>query len=444
MKLAWRTFIINGNHGDVLSIAIPMILSNITVPLLGLVDAAVIGHLEHASYLGGVAVGGTMINVILWLFGFLRMATTGVAAQAYGANDKKKQVHILLQGVVIAITFSLIILAVSRPLSHIILGFSDASSAIKSYAEQYFLIRVIGCPAALINLVLMGWLLGRHQPKKTMWLLLVVNVTNIILDLIFVPVLVMGVKGVAIASVIADYSGLMLGVYFVFTSWCANDLRKFKIELGSIFEDVFRLLKLNLDIFVRSLFLQVVFSFMAFKGATFGDSIAAGNAILMNFLLFVSYAMDGFAYTMEALVGSSIGSRNKQKLQSSLVTAIFWSLMISLLFTAIFAICGEMIINLMSSINGVRVEAQRYLPWLIAFPLISMWSFLLDGIFVGATLGREMRNGMIIAAAVYFLSYGFFDHYENHALWGSLLLFMAVRWIILGYSFRMNGKLFRV
>lgn len=437
MKLAWRTFI-KGNHGDVLSIAIPMILSNITVPLLGLVDAAVIGHLEHAGYLGGVAIGGIMTNVILWLFGFLRMATTGIAAHAYGSNNKKKQTKILLHGVTIALISSLIILILSKPLFHIILSFSDASSTIKTYAEQYFLIRVISCPAALINLVFMGWLLGNHQAQKVMRLLIFINLINIVLDLIFVPSLKMGVKGAAIASVIADYSGFALGLYFIYKTWIAHKLPKIRLRLVEIFEGIFELLKLNLDIFIRSSFLQAVFSFMTFKSVTFGDNIAAANAILMNFLLFVSYVMDGFAYTMEALVGSSIGAKDKNKLHGSLIIATFWSLIISLLCTLIFAIFGKQIIYFMSSINEVRAESKVYLPWLIAFPLISMWSFLLDGLSVGAILGKEMRNGMIVASAVYFISYGSMHNYDNHALWRSMLIFMAARWIILTYILKLK------
>lgn len=430
MKLSWVTFI-KGNHMGVLSIAVPMIISNITVPLLGLVDAAVIGHLEHAGYLGGVAIGGIMINVTLWLFGFLRMATTGITAQAYGANDREKQAKILLQGITIALIFSLIILIFSRSLSHIVLGFSDASSTIKNYAQHYFLIRVISCPAALINLVFMGWLLGNHQASKVMWLLIFINFMNIILDLIFVPGFKMGVKGAAIASVIADYSAFILGLYFILTTWLTHKLPKIRLRLVEVFEDIFELLKLNLDIFIRSLFLQAVFSFMIFKGAAFGDNIAAANAILMNFLLFVSYVMDGFAYTMEALVGSALGSKNKHKLYGSLIIATFWSLIISLVCTFIFAIFGERIIHFISSIGEVRAESKIYLPWLIVFPIVSMWSFLLDGLFVGATLGREMRNGMIIASTVYFISYGVLHNYDNHALWGSMLIFMAARWIVL-------------
>ena len=427
-------------HIDVLSIAIPMILSNITVPLLGLVDSAVIGHLEHASYLGGVAIGGIMVNVIVWLFGFLRMATTGVTAQAYGARDKKKQAQILLQGISIALVFSFLILAISRPLSPIVLNFSDASFAIKSYAKEYFFIRILSCPAALVNLVFMGWLLGNHQAKKAMWLLIFVNSMNIALDLIFVPGLKLGVKGAAMASTISDYSGSILGLYFIFTTWFANELSKIKIK--EVFEDILKLLKLNLDIFIRSLFLQLVFSFMVFKGATFGDTIAAVNAILMNFVLFISYLMDGFAYTMETLIGSALGSKNQQKLRSSLYIATFWSLIISLLCTLIFAFFGDQIVHFMSSINEVQIISKEYMPWLIAFPLISMWSFLLDGVFVGATLGKEMRNGMIIASTVYFISYTALQHHNNHALWATMLIFMGTRWLVLAGMIKLNKQVF--
>lgn len=432
MKSLWSTFT-NGNHSGVLSIAVPMILSNITVPLLGLVDAAVIGHLEHAGYLGGVAAGGIMINVVLWLFGFLRMATTGISAQAHGANNKKKQAKILLQAAILALLFSLIILLVSKPLAHLVLSFSEASTIIKTYAQHYFLIRVISCPAALINLVFMGWLLGAQQAHKVMRLLVLINLVNIVLDIIFVPGLKMGVQGAAIASVIADYFGFVVGLYFVHRTWMANNLPRKQVQFAELFEDVFNLLKLNLDIFIRSLFLQAVFSFMTFKGATFGDHVAAANAILMNFLLLVSYLMDGFAYTMEALMGRAIGAKDRNKLQTSLVIVVFWSLVISCICTLLFTVFGKEMIHFMSSISSVRTEASIYLPWLIVFPILSMWSFLLDGLCVGATLGREMRNGMIIAFLVYFISFSLLHGYGNHGLWASMLIFMTVRWVALGY-----------
>lgn len=414
-----------------LAIAIPMILSNITVPLLGLVDSAVIGHLEHSGHLGGVAIGGTMINLVLWLFGFLRMATTGVTAQAFGSKNKRKQIQVLLQALSMAILFSVIILAFSVPVSRLILNYSDASEFIKLHADHYFLIRIASCPAALINLVLMGWLLGNHRATKAMWLLIFTNLVNVFFDLIFVPVFNMGVQGAALASVIADFMGLFLGIYFVIKTWKEIGLPKFKMRIHEIYENVLNLLKLNLDVFIRSLFLQLVFIFMTFKGAAFGDDIAAANAILMNFLMFISYAMDGFAYTMEALVGSSFGSNNKEKIQNDLVIASFWSLTISIIGTILFALLGEAIINFMTSIEDVRVKSLYYLPWLIGFPLISMWSFLLDGVFVGATLGKEMRNGMIIASAIFFIFYLSIYTYENHALWASLLVFMLVRWVVL-------------
>lgn len=430
-KLYLKHLYVKSNHLAVLAIAIPMILSNITVPLLGIVDSAVIGHLENSGYLGGVAVGGTMINLILWLFGFLRMATTGITAQAFGSKNKRKQVQILLQALSMAILFSILILALSVPISHLILSYSDTSEVIKLYAGHYFLIRITSCPAALINLVIMGWLLGNHRAIKAMWLLIFTNLVNVILDLIFVPGFNMGVQGAALASVIADFLGLFLGIYFVIKTWKEIGLPKFKMRVHEIFEDVLNLVKLNLDVFIRSLFLQLVFIFMTFKGATFGDDIAAANAILMNFLMFISYVMDGFAYTMEALVGSSFGSKNKETLQRDLIIASFWSLVISILGTIVFALYGEAIIHFMTSIDDVRIESLYYLPWLIAFPLISMWSFLLDGVFVGATLGKEMRNGMILASAIFFIFYLSIYTYKNHALWASLLIFMLVRWVIL-------------
>jgi len=437
MRIARRYFT-KANNIDVLSIAIPMVISNITVPLLGLVDAAVIGHLPDPAYLGGVAIGGSILNIILWLFGFLRMATTGITAQAYGAVDNNKRARVLLQGIAISIVFSVAILLLSWPISQVVLSFSEASSTIKDFAKQYFLIRVLSCPAALINLVSLGWLLGSRQPKLVMRQLITTNLINIVLDLVFVPGLKMGIKGAAIASVIADYSGLILGLYHVVNIWKADRLPKVTLKITTISENIFELLKLNLDIFIRSLFLQAVFGFMTFKGAAYGDNIAAANAILINFLLFIAYIMDGFAHTLETLIGSSLGAKDKSKLKTSMIITVFWSLIVSLLCTLVFGTLGERIIHFTSSIDAVRIESKIYLPWLIAFPLISMWSFLLDGLFIGATLGREMRNSMIIAATVYFISYSVLVNYDNHALWGSLLIFMAARWIVMSYILKLK------
>ncbi|PSW19314.1 MATE family efflux transporter DinF [Photobacterium sanctipauli] len=429
-------------HRQVFALALPMVLSNITVPLLGLVDAAVIGHLDYAWYLGGVAVGGTMINVTFWLLGFLRMATTGLSAQAYGASDKDAQATVFIQGVALAWLLALILIVFHQPVSQLIFQFSSASDEVKHYAEQYFSIRIWGAPAALANFVIMGWLLGTQNAKLPMWLLIVTNVVNIVLDVLFVIGLGWKVQGAAAASVLAEYSGLLLGLWFVSRQWLAQALPSAKAKLGSVRHGIGRLLKLNRDIFLRSLCLQLAFTFMTFQGATLGDNVVAANAVLMSFLMLVSYAMDGFAYAMEAMVGKAIGARNRDELGRTMVGTTFWSLMISLVITFAFGVFGRDIIALISDIPTVQQEAAIYLPWLAAVPLVSMWCFLLDGIFIGATRGREMRNSMFFATCSFFAIWWWLADFGNHALWGAMLGFMAMRGIglaaIFAYQWQKN------
>ncbi|MGR5140682.1 MATE family efflux transporter DinF [Photobacterium sp. DNB23_23_1] len=429
-------------HRQVFALALPMVLSNITVPLLGLVDAAVIGHLEHAWYLGGVAVGGTMINVTFWLLGFLRMATTGLSAQAYGASDRDAQATVFIQGIALAWLMALVLIVFHRPVADLIFHFSSASGEVKHYAEQYFSIRIWGAPAALANFVIMGWLLGSQNAKLPMWLLIVTNVVNISMDVLFVLGFGWKVQGAAAASVLAEYSGLVLGLWFVSRQWLSQALPAWRSKLRSMRNGTGRLLKLNRDIFLRSLCLQLTFTFMTFQGATLGDNVVAANAVLMSFLMLVSYAMDGFAYAMEAMVGKAIGARNRAELGRSLVGTTFWSLMISLILTMAFTVFGSDIIALISDIPAVQHEAALYLPWLAAVPLVAMWCFLLDGIFIGATRAREMRNSMFVATCCYFAFWWLLADFGNHALWGAMLGFMAMRGmglaVVFAYQWQKN------
>ncbi|MBD1566227.1 MATE family efflux transporter DinF [Vibrio sp. SA48] len=419
-------------HQQVLLLAIPMVLSNITIPLLGLVDAAVIGHLEHAWYLGGVALGSTMISVTFWLLGFLRMSTTGLTAQAYGAQSPKQLVLVFIQGLLMALVFALLFLLLHRVLGEAIFSFSSASDEVKHYGLQYFLIRAWSAPAALANFVLLGWLLGTQNAKAPMWMVIITNLTNIVLDIVFVIGFDWKVEGAALASVIADYAGMSFGLFCVWRYWVAQKLPSPFTLLSTATHGIARFVKLNRDIFLRSLCLQAVFSFMTFQGAAFGDQTVAANAVLMSFLMMISYGMDGFAYAMEAMVGKAIGAKSEQQLKGAIIGSFFWSAIICLLLTIAFAVAGSQLITLITDINSVQLEAQRYLPWLVAMPLTAMWCFLLDGIFIGATKGKEMRNSMFVAMCCFFGVFYTFSFLDNHALWLAMLSFMAMRGIGLG------------
>lgn len=418
-------------HKQVLLLAIPMVLSNITVPLLGLVDAAVIGHLEHAWYLGGVALGSTMISVTFWLLGFLRMSTTGLAAQAYGAQSNHQLGVVLSQGMLMALGFAGGFLFVHSFISDWVLSFSSASEEVKLYAEQYFLIRAWSAPAALANFVLLGWLLGTQNAKAPMWMVIIANVTNIVLDIVFVIGFDWKVEGAALASVIADYTGMSFGLWCVWRTWHRTKLPSLLSLMRDSTNGLSRFVKLNRDIFLRSLCLQAAFTFMTFQGASFGDDIVAANAVLMSFLMMISYGMDGFAYAMEAMVGKAVGANDKRQLNQSLVGAFFWSLVICTGLTVAFGLYGSNMISLITDIPQVHDVALLYLPWLVAMPLISMWCFLLDGIFIGATKGKEMRNGMFVSTCSFFAVFFLFQYWENHALWLAMLSFMAMRGITL-------------
>ncbi|AMF96207.2 MATE family efflux transporter DinF [Vibrio fluvialis] len=432
MQFLFQTLSNKAMHRQVLWLAIPMVLSNITIPLLGLVDAAVIGHLEHAWYLGGVALGSTVISVTFWLLGFLRMSTTGLTAQAFGADNSAGLARVWLQGMLMALGFAAVFLLLHRFIADGVFGFSSASAEVKLYAQQYFVIRAWSAPASLVNFVLLGWLLGTQNSRAPMWMVIITNVVNIVLDLLFVLGLGWKVQGVALASVIADYSGMGFGLWCVWRYWLQHQLPSPLALLRESTQGLSRFVRLNRDIFLRSLCLQAAFSFMTFQGAAFGDQTVAANAVLMSFLMMISYGMDGFAYAMEAMVGKAIGAKSETQLKAAMIGSAFWSVVICLLLTLAFGWYGSALIRLITDISAVQQTAQVYLPWLVAMPLTSMWCFLLDGIFIGATKGREMRNSMFVAACTFFVVFYGFAFWGNHALWLAMLSFMAMRGLSLG------------
>lgn len=420
-------------------IALPMVLSNLCVPLLGLIDTAVVGHLPEPHYLGGVALGGSIISLLYFLLGFLRMSTTGLTAQAYGRGGDAATVPGLQQGILLALLLSALLLLLQWPVITLSFYFSDASTAVLQQTKLYFNVRIWSAPATLVNLVLMGWFLGRQNARAPMWLLLFGNTVNIVLDLVFVLILGWYTAGVAAASVIADYAALALGLYLLRQSAgydIFKQLRQLKLSLSSALP----LLSLNRDIFLRSLCLQAVFVFIAFQGAAFGDDTLAANAVLLGFLMLVSYALDGLAYAAESLVGNAIGSRNNADLNISLSLLSCWCLLLSVLFSLGYATFDTQLVALLTSIDTVQQEAARYLPWMIVIPLIASWAFLLDGIFIGATQGALLRNSMFIALLGFAGCFWLLQQHENHALWAAMTLFMALRAGTLAYHLY-RGKL---
>ncbi|WP_201023021.1 MATE family efflux transporter [Pseudoalteromonas sp. H103] len=419
------------HHKSLLLLAGPMILSNITVPLLGIVDTAVIGHLGSAHYLAGIALGSAVISILFWLAGFLRMSTTGLVAQAYGKNDLTQLAALLKRSLLLASAVAVLLIVLSPLIKHAIAYLSAAHNDVLIQAYQYFSIRIFSAPAALCNLVLLGWMLGVHYGRGPFYLLLVTNITNIVLDIYFVVYLDWAVAGAAWASLIADYTALAFALILV-----VKLAKKQGIELSTphwlSISKMAELLSLNRDIFIRSLILQVCFSFMTFYAARIGETTLAANAVLLNFLMLVSFALDGIAYAAEAKVGQAKGQQSVKKIRMWVKISVFWGMLFGILYSAFFALFGSTIIKLLTNVPEVIQEATHYLPWVIVLPILAMSCFLFDGVFVGLTRAKNMRNSMILSAGVGFYGvFWVFIDWQNNGLWLAMSCFMLMRGVTL-------------
>lgn len=419
------------------ALAIPMILSNITVPLLGLVDTGVIGHLPDAYYLGATAVGSMIITFITWFCGFLRMSTSGLAAQAYGSNDRQKILLVLSQGLFVAIAMGLILVILQTPYIDLALWLSGGSDNVQLYARQYSEIRIWGLPASLANLVILGWLLGLHKAKYAMWLLIVTNVVNLSLDLLFVIGFDWQVMGVASATLIAEYTSFIMGLWLVSKALnlTVKDLSK---AIASTKQALFNkanftpYLKLNSNIVIRTLCLEICFVFITFQGARLGDTVVAANAILLNFLLLISFGLDGIAYGVEARVGRAIGAKDNKSLMLAVKTALFYSLIFAIGYSVFFYVFGLHFINMLTDITAVADFASEFMPWIIALPILACWCYLFDGVYIGLTRADIMRNSMVISTfACFFPCWFILQGLGNHGLWAAFCLFMVVRGVTL-------------
>ncbi|WP_313457947.1 MATE family efflux transporter [Pseudomonas sp.] len=419
-------------HRKVWALAAPMILSNVSVPLVALVDSTVIGHLPHAHQLGAVAVGATLFTFMVGLMGFLRMGSTGFAAQAAGRADGAALRQVLLQGLLLAVAFALLIGALAVPFSQLALHAMQPSAALQQATEDFFHTRLLGLPAALASYALVGWFLGTQNARAPLAILLTTNLLNIVLNLWFVVGLDWGVLGSARASVIAEWSAALLGLALTRPALRAYPGRMAWPALRR-WQAWRPLLAVNRDIFLRSLALQLVFLLITVQGARLDEATVAANALLLNGLLLTAYALDGLAHAVEALCGHAIGARDGTALRRALVVACGWSLITSVVFAGLFLAGGHLFIDLQTDIPSVRAAAYPYLPYLAVLPLIAVWSYLLDGLFIGATRAREMRNAMLVSVLLALPVAALLGGLGNHGLWLAFLGFMAVRAVTLGW-----------
>jgi len=426
-----------------------MIFSNITIPLLGLVDTAVLGHLDQAYYLGGSTVGAMIITFVTWLCGFLRMSTTGLTAQALGQQDNQKSLLVLLRGLLVAgIVGGTLILLQSFYLD-LSLGLAGGSEKIQFYAKQYCDIRIWGLPAALSNLVILGWLLGNHKAKAVMWLLIVTNLINLSLDLLFVIVFNWQVQGVATATLIAEYSGVILGLtYIVYDN---NRIKQrtirslFNVILSKLIylkeallekSSLMHYFQLNRDILIRTLCLEVCFVFITFQGARLGDDVIATNAILMNFVLLISFGLDGIANATEVLVGKAQGQRDAKQRNYVVKIALYWTGLFALSYSLLFVFAGTLFVSLLTDIPNVLDSTKEYIHWITILPILGCWCYLFDGVFVGLMKTKAMRNSMIIATfGCFFPMWWIFQDFGNHGLWAAFSVFLLVRGLSLAWHY---------
>lgn len=422
-------------HRDVWQLAYPIILSNVSVPLLGIVDTAVVGHLPSPKYIGAVAIGALIFSFLYWGFGFLRMGTTGFTAQALGVGDGIELRSILARGLIGAALFSLLILMFQWPLKVLAFGLIDASGQVEFLAWEYYQARIWGAPATLANYVIVGWFIGIRNTRAVLIMQLVMNGLNIVLDLWFVMGLGLGVAGVAWASVISEFVAIGIGFILVRRNFLIIGGRWMKEQVFDK-NKLKRLIAVNRDIFLRTLCLQATFALFTALGARMGDSVLAANAILLNFQSLVAYVLDAFAHAVAALAGGFLGAKDRNNFRQAVKVSTVWAVFFAITLSLLYGLFGGLLVDFMTDIEDVRTLTRIYLPWMILTPLISVWSFQLDGIFIGATRTAEMRNAMMMSLLVFILAVSLLvPAYANHGLWAALILLMTTRAITLGFYY---------
>lgn len=415
----------------ILQLAIPSIISNITVPLLGLVDVTIVGHLGSAAYIGAIAVGGLLFNILYWNFGFLRMGTSGMTSQAYGRNDPEAEMRVLVQAISVGLLSACAILLLQYPVERIAFLLLDTSAEVEQYAVRYFRVCIWGAPAVLAMYGFKGWFIGMQNSRFPMYIAIGVNVINILCSLCFVFVLGMKVEGVALGTVVAEWSGLLMAVLL----WRKKyGMLRSQIALRDSlqFKAMKRFFAVNRDIFLRTLCLISVTTFFTSTGARQGDVILAVNTLLMQLFTLFSYIMDGFAYAAEALVGRYIGARDMKQLRHAVRNLFGWGVGMASLFTLLYAIGGKNFLSLLTNDAQVIGVAGNYFYWVLAIPLAGFGAFLWDGILIGATATRQMLWAMLVATLAFFgIYYLFSGATNNHMLWLAFLVYLFLRGLMM-------------
>lgn len=413
-------------HRRVLKIALPIVLANVTIPILGAVDTGVVGQMGLAAPIGAVGVGAVILTSIYWVFGFLRMATSGLVAQAHGARDAGETGAILMRALMIGAAAGAAFIALQGALFWAAFRLAPASDEVEALARAYLGIRIWGAPAAIALYAISGWLIAQERTRAVLLLQLWINGVNVVLDLWFVLGLGWGVQGVAVATLIAEWTGLGLGLWLCRAAFVGDRWR----DWARVFNParLRRMMQVSTDIMIRSVLLQASFTTFIFLGAGQGDVTLAANQVLLQFLAITAYALDGFAFAAESLVGQAVGARNPAGVRRSSVLTSQWGVGGAMLLGLGFWFAGPLIIDVMARDPAVREAARAYLPWVAAAPLIGIASWMFDGIFIGATLTREMRHAMLLSCVVYAAAlWLLLPAFGNHGLWAALMVLNAAR-----------------
>lgn len=418
----------------VLAIAIPIVLSNATVPILGAVDTAVIGQLGQAAPIGAVGLGAVILSAFYWFFGFLRMGTTGLTAQAIGAQDETETNAILWRVAMIGIAAGVSLILLQSILFSLSFYLSPASAEVETLTSSYLSIRIWSAPAAIALYGLNGWLIANERTRAVFVIQLVMNSVNILLDLWFVLGLGLGVSGVAIATVCAELIGLVIAIWLC-RSAIFGQFIYVKTRLIAA-EPLKKMVLVNGDILIRTLCLQVIFVSFTVLGSGLGDVSLAANQVLLQFLFITAFALDGFAFAVEALVGQALGAKDRTLLRKSALLCSKWGVITIVILSVLFAVFGGTLIDIMAKDELVQIEARKYLIYMVLAPSVGIASWMLDGIFIGATQTRDMRNMMAVSMIVYIASVALLlPLWGNHGLWASLLVSFVARGVTLGLRY---------
>lgn len=414
----------------ILQIAVPSIISNITVPLLGLIDVTIVGHLGAAAYIGAIAVGGMLFNIIYWIFGFLRMGTSGMTSQAYGKHDLDEVARLLLRSVGVGLLIAIILVALQYPIRKLAFTFIQTTEEVERLATLYFRICIWGAPAMLGLYGFAGWFIGMQNSRFPMYIAITQNIVNIAAILCFVYLFHMKVAGVAWGTLTAQYAGFLMALLLWRRYY--GGLKK-HVAWHEVLkkEAMLRFFQVNRDIFLRTLCLVIVTLFFTSAGAAQGEIVLAVNTLLMQLFTLFSYIMDGFAYSGEALVGKYVGANNRLALYRTVRQLFIWGVGLSTGFTLLYFFGGKSFLGLLTNETSVIREAGNYFYWVLAIPLTGFAAFLWDGIFIGATATRQMFYSMLVASGSFFLVYySLHEWMGNHALWLAFIVYLSLRGIM--------------